>query len=68
MQKQMLLSRQHYLSILEQDERLAPLLKNISDVYVGKDYSNASTQSKKGKINLAELEILAKRSIFIQIS
>ena len=64
LQKQMLLSRQHYLSILEQDERLAPLLKNISDAYIGKDYSNVQTKSKNGKINLSELEILAKRHHF----
>lgn len=61
LQKKMLLSRKHYLSILEQDERLAPLLKNISDAYIGKDYSNFTTSSKRGRINLADLEILSKR-------
>lgn len=59
--KEMLLARKHYLSILEQDERLAPLLKNISDAYLGKDYSTVTTNSKKGKINLAELDILNKK-------
>lgn len=66
LQKQMTLARKHYLSVLDQDERLAPLLKNISDAYVGKDYSNLTTNSKKGKINLAELDILAKRFFFLK--
>ena len=66
LQKQMLLARQHYLTILEHDERLAPLLKNISDVYLGKDYSNHQTKSKHGKINLAELDILAKKLNFFR--
>ena len=64
LQKQMLLARQHYRSIVEHDERLAPLLLNISEMYLGKDYSQQTTKSKHGKISLAELDILSKRFFF----
>lgn len=59
--KSLVLSKKNYVAVIEEDPRLAPLLKNVSDAYLGKDYSNFQTSSKRGKINLADIEGLSKR-------
>ena len=61
--KSLALSKKNYTAVIEEDPRLAPLLKNVSDAYLGKDYSNFQTSSKRGKINLADIEGLSKRYI-----
>lgn len=47
---------------MDEDERIGPILNNLPDYYFGNDYNkNSATTSKTGKINLADLDIIAKR-------
>lgn len=49
-------------SIVDEDERIGTILNNLPDYYFGNDYNkNSATTSKTGKIDLADIEILATR-------
>eukprot|EP00731_Ephydatia_muelleri_P031863 Em0023g370a len=56
-----LLKTSHHFAVVDDDERIAPLVKSLQHRYLGGDFSNTGTNSV-GAVSLAQLETLSVES------